>query len=49
MDKYVISIDINVRSGIFDLKGKMVCSDSQPILQFRPKENFVEQSSDDIW
>ncbi len=50
--EFVIGVDVgtgSVRAGIFDLKGKMVGQGEQAIQMWRPKELFVEQSSDDIW
>jgi FGGY-family pentulose kinase len=38
-----------VRAGVFDLKGKMLGAGECPIEIFRPKPDFVEQSSDNIW
>lgn len=49
---YVIGVDVgtlSVRAGIFALDGTMLAHDTEPIKLSRPKENFVEQSSDDIW
>jgi len=51
-NEYVIGIDVgtgSVRAGIFDLSGKMISHSQKEIKIWRPKENFVEQSSDDIW
>jgi FGGY-family pentulose kinase len=50
--EYVIGIDIgtgSVRAGIFDLTGHRVAYSQKDIKIWHPKENFVEQSSDDIW
>ncbi|MFA0749731.1 MAG: hypothetical protein SLRJCFUN_000134 [Candidatus Fervidibacter sp.] len=49
---YVIGVDVgtmSVRAGVFALDGTMVAHAVQPIQIARPRENFVEQSSDDIW
>ncbi len=51
-NEYVIGVDVgtgSVRAGIFDLRGKMVAHAQHEIETWRPQENFVEQSSDDIW
>jgi FGGY-family pentulose kinase len=48
----VIGVDVgtaSVRAGIFDLRGKMLSSATHPIAIFRPEEDFVEQSSRNIW
>ncbi len=50
--KLVVGIDVgtgSVRAGVFDLKGKMLGMGETPIQIFRPKPDFVEQSSKDIW
>jgi len=39
----------SVRAGLFNIKGKMLGVGEQKIKIFRPKPDFVEQSSDDIW
>lgn len=39
----------SVRAGLFDAEGKRLGSGVCPIRIFRPAEDFVEQSSDDIW
>ncbi|MGO9000138.1 MAG: FGGY-family carbohydrate kinase [Polyangiaceae bacterium] len=39
----------SVRAGLFDAAGKMHGLGVEPITIFRPREDFVEQSSDDIW
>lgn len=49
---YVIGVDVgtaSVRAGIFDLSGKLLGAAVEPIQIFRPRENFAEQSSEDIW
>jgi len=49
---YVIGVDVgtmSVRAGVFALDGTMVAHAVEFIQIARPKENFVEQSSDDIW
>ena len=50
--EYVIGVDVgtgSVRVGIFDLKGTMVAHSQKDIQFWHPKENFVEQSTTDIW
>jgi len=50
--KYVIGIDVgtqSTRAGIFDLKGTLMGNASVEISIFYPQQDFVEQSSDDIW
>jgi len=39
----------SVRAAIFDQKGTRLGLGTHPIQMWRPEENFVEQSSDDIW
>ncbi len=49
---YTIGIDVgtgSVRTGIFDLKGRLAAAASTPIQTWRPQTDFVEQSSDNIW
>lgn len=49
---YYIGIDVgtgSARSGLFDEVGKLLANHSEEIQKWRPKPNFVEQSSDDIW
>ncbi|MEP7124940.1 MAG: FGGY-family carbohydrate kinase [Byssovorax sp.] len=51
-DRFYLGIDVgtgSARAGIFDGKGKMLGAGTHPIRMFRPAEEFVEQSSDDIW
>ncbi len=51
-DRFYLGIDVgtgSARAGIFDGKGKMRGAATHPICMFRPAEDFVEQSSDDIW
>ncbi len=50
--RYYLGIDVgtgSVRAGIFDHAGARVSSGVSPIEIFRPAEDFVEQSSEDIW
>ncbi len=49
---YVIGVDVgtgSVRAGVFDLEGRMVGHAVREIQIWRPREDFVEQSSTDIW
>lgn len=49
---FFLGIDVgtgSVRVGIFDTHGKMAATAVEPIELHRPAEDFVEQSSDDIW
>jgi FGGY-family pentulose kinase len=39
----------SVRAGLFDASGVRLGLGVEPIRIFRPQEDFVEQSSDDIW
>jgi FGGY-family pentulose kinase len=47
-----LGIDVgtgSARAALFDAAGKMLGSGAHPIALHRPAEDFVEQSSDDIW
>jgi FGGY-family pentulose kinase len=49
---FVIGVDVgtgSVRAGLFSIDGKLISSSSHPIKMWKPKPNFVEQSSEDIW
>ena len=51
-NKCVVGVDVgtlSVRAGVFDLEGNLLASAVEPIKIGHPKENFVEQSSEDIW
>jgi len=51
-EKLVVGIDIgtgSARAGAFTLDGRMLGSHSVPIKMGKPKPEFVEQSSEDIW
>ena len=51
-DQVVIGVDVgtgSVRAGVFTLDGVMLGSSSSPILEFHPKADFYEQSSENIW
>jgi len=50
--EYVIGVDVgtgSVRAGIFDFQGNMLAHAAKETTLWRPQENFVEQSSEDIW
>ncbi|KLU18053.1 hypothetical protein ABE79_14530, partial [Proteus mirabilis] len=50
--QYFIGVDVgsaSVRAAVFDSNGKRLGFSVRPIAQFRPKTDFVEQSSTDIW
>ncbi|CNK77987.1 FGGY-family carbohydrate kinase [Yersinia mollaretii] len=52
MASYFIGVDVgtgSARAGVFDLQGRMVGQASREITMFKPKADFVEQSSDNIW
>ncbi|SJN54457.1 Ribulokinase [Vibrio ruber DSM 16370] len=49
---YFIGVDVgsgSARAGVFDISGRMLAESKRNIMMFKPKANFVEQSSDDIW
>ena len=51
-DGLVLGVDVgtgSVRAGLFSLKGKMLGTGECPIEIYRPKPDFVEQSSENIW
>jgi FGGY-family pentulose kinase len=51
-ERYVIGIDVgtgSARAGIFDANGKMLASASEPIEMWKPKPDYAEQSSENIW
>jgi len=52
MDSYYLGVDVgtgSARAGIFDASGAGCGTGVEPIQTWRPREDFVEQSSDDIW
>lgn len=52
MDSYYLGVDVgtgSARAGIFDSSGNRCGMGVEPIQSWRPEEDFVEQSSDDIW
>jgi FGGY-family pentulose kinase len=51
-DAAYLGVDVgtgSARAGIFDDEGNLLGSHVEPIQMFRPAEDFVEQSSRDIW
>ena len=51
-ENHLIGVDVgtgSVRAGVFNRKGEMLSLAVSPIQMYRPEENFVEQSSEDIW
>lgn len=49
---YFIGVDVgtgSARAGLFDAKGSLLAAASRAIATARPAEDFVEQSSRDIW
>ena len=51
-ESLVVGIDIgtgSARAGVFTLDGRMLGSHTVPIKMGKPKPDFVEQSSEDIW
>ena len=51
-DNLFLGVDVgtgSARAGLFTPRGKMVASASHPIQMWRPKTDFVEQSSENIW
>src|SRR5689334_13685835 len=52
MSQCVIGVDVgtgSARAGVFDLQGNLLASGSYPIQMWKPRPDFVEQSSEDIW
>lgn len=52
MDKIFLGIDVgthSVRVGAFDRKGQMRGKGEHPIKIWRPRKDFAEQSSEDVW
>ena len=50
--RHYLGIDVgtgSVRAAIFDADGTLAGMGVAPIQTFRPEEDFVEQSSEDIW
>jgi FGGY-family pentulose kinase len=52
IEHFYLGIDVgtgSARAGVFDAAGRMLGAGVHPIQIFRPREDFVEQSSEDIW
>ena len=52
MSQYVIGVDVgtgSARAGLFDLDGNLLAAGVEPIQTWKPRPDFVEQSSEDIW
>ena len=52
MSEYFIGIDVgtgSARAGIFTENGKMLSAASKEIRMWKYENDFVEQSSNDIW
>jgi FGGY-family pentulose kinase len=52
MTQFYVGIDVgtgSARAGVFDAHGKRVGMGVQPIQIWKPRADFVEQSSEDIW
>jgi FGGY-family pentulose kinase len=52
MSRYVIGVDVgtgSARAGLFDTQGHLLASAVEPIQMWKPRPDFVEQSSEDIW
>jgi D-ribulokinase len=51
-DEYVVGVDVgtgSARAGLFDLRGRLIASAACSIQIFRPRPDYVEPSSRDIW
>ena len=49
---FFIGVDVgtgSARAGVFDAAGHLLGAASKPIATLKPAEDFVEQSSRDIW
>jgi FGGY-family pentulose kinase len=49
---YLIGVDVgtgSARAGLFTTTGKMLTSAVEPIQTWKPRPDYVEQSSEDIW
>src|SRR5579885_633391 len=52
MSGYVIGVDVgtgSARAGLFDTAGTLLASAVEPIQMWKPRPDYVEQSSEDIW
>ncbi|HVK01954.1 MAG TPA: FGGY-family carbohydrate kinase [Armatimonadaceae bacterium] len=50
--QYVVGVDVgtgSARAGIFSLTGERLGMDVRPIKMWRPRPEYAEQSSEDIW
>jgi D-ribulokinase len=50
--EYLIGVDAgtgSVRAGVFDLRGTLLGTADCPVEVFRPRQDYVEQSSREIW
>jgi FGGY-family pentulose kinase len=51
-DKFYLGVDVgtqSARAAIFDARGTRLGMAASPIQVFRPREDFAEHSSDDVW
>lgn len=52
MSRYYVGVDVgtgSARAGVFDERGTRLGMATRAIQTWKPQEDFVEQSSDDIW
>jgi len=52
MKEFVVGVDVgteSVRAGVFDASGRMLGIGGSPLQLWRPQEDFIEQSSVQIW
>lgn len=52
MSRYVIGVDVgtgSARAGLFNESGALLAAETHPIVTWKPRPDFVEQSSEDIW
>jgi FGGY-family pentulose kinase len=52
VERFYLGVDVgtgSARAGIFDARGKLLGAGTHEIEMWRPADDFVEQSSDDIW
>ena len=50
--KFFVGVDVgtgSARAGLFDHTGKLLAHHTETILIWKPQQDFVEQSSDNIW
>ena len=51
-DKFIIGVDVgtgSARAGVFSVDGKLLGSAAHAIAMNKPKPDFVEQDSENIW